>query len=71
MKGKIYDEVWAVDAGRIISYFRERGEDAEIVSLPERRVGPLSVPQTRVIISGDDAEAVHAKFLLHFVSAGG
>ncbi len=66
-----YDEVWAVDAERIKTFFREHGGEAEVLSLPERKIGLLTVPQTRVIITGEDAEEIHRQFILTFLSAGG
>lgn len=71
MSGKMFDEVWAVDARRIEAFFREYGGEAEVLPLPERKIGTIPVPQTRVIITGEDAEEVYRKFFLHFISAGG
>ena len=66
-----FDELWAVDAERIRSFFREHGGEAEVLSLPERKIGLLTVPQTRVMIFGNDAEEIHRQFILTFLSAGG
>ena len=69
-----YDEVWAVDAGRVDSFFKERwggAADVCVIALPERRVGTLAFPQTRIVISGERAEEVYHSFFLHFASAGG
>ena len=66
-----YDEIWAIETERIESFFRSNRGEAEIVHLPERKIGNMTLPQTRVIISGADAEEVHRKFVLHFVTAGG
>lgn len=73
-KTKEYDEVWAVDAKRIERFFLDLGDTAgnvRVIALPERRVGMLAFPQTRVIIAGEDAEEIHRKFALNFMSAGG
>lgn len=67
----IYDEVWAIESERIESFFSNNGGEAEIIRLPKRKIGNMSVPQTRVIISGDNAEEVHRRFVLQFAAAGG
>ena len=66
-----YDEIWAIETTSIESFFRSNPGEAEIVHLPDRKIGKMALPQTRVIISGVDAEEVHRKFVLHFLSAGG
>lgn len=66
-----YDEVWAVDKDRIDAFFAEHGGEAEVISLPERSIGMMTVPQTRVMIYGKNAEEVHRMFILTFLSAGG
>ena len=67
----MFDEVWAVDKDRIDAFFTEHGGEVKVLSLPERKIGLLSVPQTRVIITGEDAEEIHRQFILTFLSAGG
>lgn len=66
-----FDEVWAVDKERIDAFFAEHGGDAEVISLPERSIGMMTVPQTRVMICGQNAEEIHRLFILAFLSAGG
>ncbi len=66
-----YDEVWAVDKERIDAFFAEHGGEAEVISLPERSIGMMTVPQTRVMIYGQNAEEIHRLFILAFLSAGG
>lgn len=68
---KKFDEVWAVDKERIEAFFAEHGGEAEVLSLPERSIGIITVPQTRVIITGENAEELHRLFNLRFLSAGG
>ncbi|MCR5090469.1 MAG: DUF1952 domain-containing protein [Oscillospiraceae bacterium] len=66
-----YDEIWAVPFNRIEDYFRETGADVRIVSLPDRRIGSFSFPQTRIIITGENADEVYRQFRIRFLSAGG
>lgn len=66
-----FDEVWAVKKELIDEFFAEHGGEAEVLSLPERSIGMMTVPQTRVMISGENAEEIHRLFLLKFLSAGG
>ena len=66
-----YDEIWAIESERIESFFSSIGGEAEVIPMPERRIGSMTMPQTRVIIYGKDAEETHRKFVLQFVSAGG
>ena len=77
-----YDEVWSYHIDRISEYFRNCGavshgsdcllEDVHIqlFALEDRVVGPISLPQTRVVIEGDNAEGVYHAFYLHFLSGG-
>ena len=82
-----YKETWAIAFERIEEFFlTEKGveilgpgkyayknSEIRLTELVRRTVGPLKVPQTCVEISGadEDAEAIHRKFFLRFVSAGG
>ncbi|MCR5087900.1 MAG: hypothetical protein K6C08_00120 [Oscillospiraceae bacterium] len=79
-------ETWSVSTERITAYFRtqddirQEGEglfrcgDCEIrmTALPERRIGPASLPRTELVFSGPEAEkeALHRRFFLRFISAG-
>ncbi len=67
-----YDEVWSYPVDRIKEFFDtiESNCNIEMEALEERRVGPLSFPQTRIVIEGDDAEDVYHLFYLHFISGG-
>ena len=80
-----YDEVWSYPVDRISEYFMSRGAIShgsacsidgvviQLLALEERMVGPLNLPQTRVIISGDsdaDVEKVYHAFYLNFLSGG-
>ena len=81
------EETWAIAFERIEAFFLAqkdveshgpgtfayKNSQVRLTELAPRTVGPLQVPQTRVAISGadEDAEAIHRKFFLRFVSAGG
>ncbi len=80
-------EIWSVSADRIRDFFlaqsdvAQNGEDSfccgqcgiRLESLPLRRVGGFCFPQTRVEFDGpdEDTAAIHRRFVLQFVSAGG
>lgn len=68
---KEYDEIWAVDAERIHSFFKDHKKDVKIVSLPERKLGSYTIPQTRIIITGENADELYHQFRLRFLTAGG
>lgn len=73
-KESAFDEIWAVPAERILAFFSSAavGEcEVKVEVMEERMVGSFSFPQTRVMISGEGAEALHRKFVLNFISAGG
>ena len=68
-----YDEVWSYSVDRIQEYFDSLVENSctvELERMPERQVGRISFPQTRVVIEGEDAEHVYHGFYLHFLSGG-
>ena len=75
MESKRYDEVWAVEAERVRAFFDEACSghicDADVIPMPARSIGPMSVPQTRIIISGDGADELYRRFCLKFMTAGG
>ena len=75
MKSKKYDEVWAVEAERVRAFFDESRSDhvcdADAIPMPSRSIGPVSVPQTRIIISGEGADELYRRFCLKFMTAGG
>lgn len=67
----MYDEVWAVDAKRVRSFFRENSGDVTVIPLAEKSVGSMVMPQTRIIITGDDADELYRRFYINFMTAGG
>ena len=80
-------EIWSITAERIRDFFLtqndvRRNEDdgfsygqceIRLSPLPPRRVGRFLYPQTRVEFTGsdEDTEAIHRRFVLQFISAGG
>ena len=68
---KKYDEVWAVDAGRIETFFKDHSNDVTVIPLPDRTLGSMTMPQTRIIITGDKADELYQRFYLSFMTAGG
>ena len=66
-----YDQIWAVDAERVKAFFRDNPGDVTIITMPEKQLGPMTLPQTRIIITGENAEPLYQKFCLHFMTAGG
>ena len=67
----IYDEIWAVDANRVMAFFHEHTDDVTVIPLPERRLGSMTMPQTRIIITGDNADELYHRFYISFITAGG
>lgn len=65
------DEIWAVPVERIKDYFRDKDANVTIIPLGERQIGSLKFPQTRVVITGENAEEEHRSFVLNFLSGGG
>ena len=68
---KEYDEIWAVDAERIQSFFKDYTDAVRIIPLSERKLGSYTIPQTRIIITGENADELYHQFRLHFMTAGG
>ena len=83
---KHYCETWAIAYDRIYSFFRQMEDiqyieksfcfskcKIQLTALAPRNLGPVSVPQTRVEISGPEREAqeIHHRFVMQFLSAGG
>ena len=66
-----YDEVWAVDANRITAFFKDNNDEVTIIPLPDRRLRSMVMPQTRIIISGENADELYRRFYLAFITAGG
>ena len=83
----VIDEEWRVKTERIEEFFEGlpgtvkcgpgfyKNGSCEIrtSALTEHRIGTLSIPNTRVQISGDDTETelIYKKFFHTFISAGG
>ena len=80
-------ETWSISHERITAFFsgqedlRAEGEgcfsfgrcEIRLTPLPLRRVGRFCFPQTRVEFDGPEKEsdAIHRRFVLQFISAGG
>lgn len=67
----MYDEIWAVDSKRVEAFFKDNSEDVTVIPLPDKKTGPLIVPQTRIIIDGQNADELYHRFYLSFMTAGG
>lgn len=81
----MHREIWAVPGDRICAFFEEKPEiqtekngsyrapDAEIsvFPLPDKKTGPVFLPQTEVLFEGPGAEELYREFCLRFLSAGG
>ena len=80
-----YDEVWSYPIDRIKEYFTRCGAVShdhmwvidevviQLFAIENRAIGPISLPQTRVVITGDndaDVEKVYHAFYLNFLSGG-
>lgn len=81
-----YNENWGIAFPRVSEFFSQQSDvlaenacvfrykDAriELEELPEKRMGSLRLARTRVTISGGtDADEIHRRFYLRFLSAGG
>ncbi len=80
-------EIWALTPERIADFFRSLpdvqacGEgrfvcgacEIRLTPLPQRKAGQFSFPQTQVEFGGPDEEtrAIHRRFVVQFISAGG
>ncbi len=80
-------EIWSIPYERIRDFFLAQDDvrileegcfscgqcEVRLLSLPFRRVGRFSFPQTYVEFSGPDTdtEKIHRRFVLQFTSAGG
>ena len=83
MSAGAYDEIWCYTYERIEEYLlhstTERRDDTfytdgckiMLEALPERNVGSLKLPRTRVRMEGPQSVHFHHTFLLHFLSGGG
>ena len=79
-----YDEIWGIAFPRVSEFFSLQAErenecsfrygEAVIVlePLPDKHLGSMVIAQTRVRITGDaDADDIHRRFYMRFLSAGG
>ena len=81
-----YDEIWGIAFYRVSEYFSAQGDvekmsactfrygDAavELEALPDKHIGSMIIAQTRVKITGcADADEIHRRFYMRFLSAGG
>lgn len=81
-KDPVYDETWSYPYEQIEKYLFTCGaaydgfvyslEECEVTlrSLPDRVIGKLHLPQTRITISGPGSEAFYHGFYLNFLSGG-
>ncbi len=67
----MYDEIWAVDTERVSAFFGEDCDGVTVIAMPERQLSSMSIPQTRIIIEGEDADELYHRFYLSFMTAGG
>lgn len=80
------DENWAIDAIRVRAFFREQADVYEadgrfifgncsitLIPCSSAAMGKWEIPRTRLIFEGEDGdvEAIHRRFFLRFLSAGG
>ena len=68
---KKYDEIWAADSAAIQEFFNEHPGDVLVIPLPDKVIGTMRLPQTRVVIEGENAEMLHQQFFRKFMKAGG
>jgi len=68
---KEYDEVWAVESYRVAEFFKDHRGDSTVIPLPDKKIGSMTLPQTRIIIRGNNAEDLYRQFFTHFMKAGG
>ena len=81
-----YDEIWGIAFKRVSEFFSlqsdvEKVNDAvfryasasvELEALPDKHMGSMIIAQTRVKIDGGaDADEIHRRFYMRFLSAGG
>ena len=81
-----YSELWGIPFSRISEYFsaqndvetisdrafRYKDADIELEKLPDKHLGSMIIAQTRVNITGGaEADDIHKRFYMRFLSAGG
>lgn len=67
----MYDEVWAVDSERVKKFFKDHPDEVTVEKLPDRSLGSMTMPQTRLMIRGDNEDELYRRFYLSFITAGG
>ena len=77
-----YDEIWGYEYEQIREYLTDQGAASEgdtyeldsctvvLDALPDRQIGELAFPQTRVRIKGSGADAFYHRFKLRFLKGG-
>ena len=53
------------------SVISNTGDGVTVIAMPERQLSSMSIPQTRIIIEGEDADELYHRFYLSFMTAGG
>ena len=81
-----YDEIWGIAFERVRGFFaaqsdvrqlsdtafRFKNADILIEALPEKHLGSMRIKQSRIVIRGEaDADNIHHRFYMRFLSAGG
>lgn len=81
-----YNENWAIDTKRVHTFFdaqpdvqrtangyRYKNCLITVTALPSNKQSIFSLPRTHLIIQGpeEEADAIHRRFFLNFLSAGG
>ena len=81
-----YDEVWGIDYSRVRDFFDAQtdvvgtseggycfgGAEITVTRLPDKAMGSLHFARTKVTICGKaDADEIHKRFFMRFLSAGG
>ena len=77
-----YDEIWGYEYERIREYLLSQSAAADgdtyvldsctvvLDAMPDREVGGMAFPQTRVRIKGSGADEFHHRFKLRFLKGG-
>ena len=80
------DEIWGIPLHRARGFFAGQPDVAEgpenfvfrscritLTRLPDRPMGSWTLPRTRVVMEGleEDVAAIHRRFFMAFLSAGG
>lgn len=83
MSSGSYDEIWCHTCEQIEEYLLDCGAERSgdtfltagcritLQTLPDRCIGSLVLPRTRVRMEGPCSKSFHHAFFLHFLSGGG